>query len=38
MKKPCRHINIVQVGNPGIIEVFCTDCNEKIKEVKTKKK
>lgn len=29
--KQCPHVNIVQVGNPGLIETFCTDCNEKIK-------
>jgi hypothetical protein len=29
--KICPHANTVQVGNPGIIETFCSDCNEKIK-------
>jgi hypothetical protein len=31
--KQCAHTNKVQVGNPGIIEVFCADCN-KLVEVK----
>jgi hypothetical protein len=32
--KECQHNNTVQVGNPGIIETFCADCNELLSVVK----
>lgn len=30
-EKQCQHLNTIQVGNPGIIEIFCVDCNEVVK-------
>lgn len=32
--KQCTHPNTVQVGNPGIIEIYCSDCGDVIKTVK----
>lgn len=32
--KQCTHPNTVQVGNPGIIETYCSDCGEVVKTVK----